>query len=262
MGRFKLLKGKENNMVLLFSGSAHGNELANYIYNNNIDGTVCVSSQFNKMILPEDTNNFKVIVDKMSSRKIADFIVKNGVDKVIDATMPYEVRESKVIDEGVFLAREENCNVSLICIDDEREEIEDAVYFDTYEEISNYLNTKHGNIMLTVGNNDVEKFAGINNFSGRIYARMVMINSMVNSLEQKGFVKEHFIFDKGVFDVDQNIQMIRRYNIKYFVTKDTGAEGGLAQKAAAAKRTHIELIILRRPVIKDGVDVATAIQMI
>ena len=44
-----------------------------------------------------------------------------------------------------------------------------------------------------------------------------------------------------------NIATIQQYQIRFLVTKDGGAPGGFPEKAAAAKETGVQLIVLRRP---------------
>lgn len=231
------------------------------MFYNRVEGIVCVANAIGKMILPEDTEFTKVIVNRMSYGQMVDFIKDNKVDVVIDATMPYAQKVSANITDAVKQVKAEGRNVKLVRIDDERDpEILGVTYFDEVNEMMDYLNSKRGNIMVTAGNTDLLSFKEISNFESRIYARMVMVNSYINLMEKEGFLKSHFVFDKGVFGIEQNLEMIRRYNIKFFVSKDNGKESGIFAKAEAARRAHIELIVLRRPLVEDAISVEQAIE--
>ena len=52
---------------------------------------------------------------------------------------------------------------------------------------------------------------------------------------------------QGPFTVEMNVAMLQQYNIRCLVTKDGGAAGGFAEKAAAAAQCGVQLVVLRRP---------------
>ena len=49
---------------------------------------------------------------------------------------------------------------------------------------------------------------------------------------------------QGPFSAELNIAMIKQLDIKYLVTKDTGASGGFPEKVRAAKGCGVELIVI------------------
>ncbi len=61
------------------------------------------------------------------------------------------------------------------------------------------------------------------------------------------------LYAQGPFSAEMNRAMIRQYQIKYLVTKDTGAAGGFPEKEEAAKRdTGAVLLVIGRPVKETG----------
>ena len=52
---------------------------------------------------------------------------------------------------------------------------------------------------------------------------------------------------QGPFSLALNKALITQFQIRYLVTKDGGAAGGFAEKAEAAARCGVQLIVLRRP---------------
>ena len=52
---------------------------------------------------------------------------------------------------------------------------------------------------------------------------------------------------QGPFSREMNAALIRQFEIRFVVTKDGGGPGGFPEKAAAAKETGAQLIVLRRP---------------
>ena len=51
----------------------------------------------------------------------------------------------------------------------------------------------------------------------------------------------------GPFTKELNAALLHQFHIDYMVTKDGGAAGGFAEKAEAAARCGVQLIVLRRP---------------
>lgn len=51
----------------------------------------------------------------------------------------------------------------------------------------------------------------------------------------------------GRLDAEGMTALLHQFHIDYMVTKDGGAAGGFAEKAEAAARCGVQLIVLRRP---------------
>ena len=62
-----------------------------------------------------------------------------------------------------------------------------------------------------------------------------------------GIPHRNIIAMQGPFSKELNAAMIRQYGVRYLVSKDGGGPGGFPEKAAAAKETGAQLIVLRRP---------------
>ena len=55
---------------------------------------------------------------------------------------------------------------------------------------------------------------------------------------------------QGPFSKALNLAMIKQYKIDIMVTKESGLEGGVEEKALAAREAGIELVVIRRPIEK------------
>ena len=69
----------------------------------------------------------------------------------------------------------------------------------------------------------------------------------IAACEETGIPHRNIIAMQGPFSKEMNTATIRQYAIRFLVSKDGGEAGGFAEKAAAAKETGTELIVLRRP---------------
>ena len=106
-----------------------------------------------------------------------------------------------------------------------------------------------GRALLTIGIRNLEPFIN----SGADFA--VRILPVVESLEvclESGIAPPDIIAAQPPFDVDFNRACLRRTAARFLVTKDSGAEGGLPEKLAAAAAEGARVLMLKRPSEPDG----------
>lgn len=61
-----------------------------------------------------------------------------------------------------------------------------------------------------------------------------------------GYEPANVVCMQGPFEEDLNIAMIKHFNAKYLVTKDSGKAGGFEEKISAAHKAGAELVIIAR----------------
>ena len=61
-----------------------------------------------------------------------------------------------------------------------------------------------------------------------------------------GYKPANVVCMQGPFEEDLNIAMIKHFNAKYLVTKDSGKAGGFEEKISAAHKAGAELVIIAR----------------
>ncbi|WP_418541629.1 precorrin-6A/cobalt-precorrin-6A reductase, partial [Phascolarctobacterium faecium] len=80
----------------------------------------------------------------------------------------------------------------------------------------------------------------------RIALRVLpMLDSLSKALEL-GYKPANIICMQGPFSELLNIEMMRKYNSRYLVTKDSGSIGGFEEKAQAAAKAGAKLIVIAR----------------
>ena len=72
-----------------------------------------------------------------------------------------------------------------------------------------------------------------------------MLDSLSKALEL-GYKPANIICMQGPFSELLNIEMMRKYNSIYLVTKDSGSIGGFEEKAQAAAKAGAKLIVIAR----------------
>ena len=117
--------------------------------------------------------------------------------------------------------------------------------------------SKEGNILLTTGSKELGIFASKLD-KKRLFVRVIPTESSIEKCRSEGIEESHIIALKGPFSEETNIEHIRKYNIKYLVTKESGAGSGFSEKMsaaydavyaikAAAEKEGVEVFIIRRP---------------
>ena len=101
------------------------------------------------------------------------------------------------------------------------------------------------NILLTTGAKELPAYAELP--PERLFPRVLPSLDSIAACEALGIPHRNIIAMQGPFSREMNAATIRQYEIRILVSKDGGGPGGFAEKAAAARETGAELIVIRRP---------------
>lgn len=66
-------------------------------------------------------------------------------------------------------------------------------------------------------------------------------------MENCGILAKNIIAIQGPFSKEFNSAIIKNYNIKYLITKESGTTGGELEKLQSAKENNITTLVLKRP---------------
>jgi len=130
-----------------------------------------------------------------------------------------------------------------------------AVIVGSADEAAAYLAGTSANVLLTTGSKELSCFTSVPDYQNRLFARVLSLPSVVASCAALGFSGRNLICMQGPFSEEMNIALIHQTDAKYLVTKDTGREGGFPEKESAAKACDCQLIIIRRPLVEEGITV-------
>ena len=114
------------------------------------------------------------------------------------------------------------------------------------------LNEQSGNIFLTTGSKNLEEFTQVTDYRQRVWLRVI---PMVESLEKAlalGYAAKRIICMQGPFSESLNEAMFRAAKSQFVVTKESGSVGGFQSKVKAAQAMGAEVIVVMRPIEKEG----------
>ena len=246
--------------ILIFAGTTEGRNLAQYLGRCQIFCHVCVATEYGEALI-EESEYLKVHTGRLMADEMAQFIQKEQIDFVVDATHPYAVAVSENI---VWACREKNVFYqrllrSSISIDEKEDNI---IFADSVEEAAEFLKTTSGNILVTTGSKELSKFTVIEDYQERIYARVLSTPEVVKACVQMGITGNHLICMQGPFSKEMNVAMMHQVNAAYLVTKESGKAGGFEEKIHAAKEAGVKIVLIGRPKQEEGLPLEQVKKMI
>ena len=184
----------------------------------------------------------KTSSEKMDKETMLKFVENNKITKVIDTSHPYAFEVSK---NAMEVAKEKN--IQYFRFEREKVDILPRKYknFEEIEDLIKYIENLEGNILVTLGSNNVPLFKNLKNLPN-IYFRILSRWDMVKRCEDNNILPKNIIAMQGPFTENMNIAMIEQFNIKYLITKKAGDTGGEREKVRACDKLDVEIIYLNK----------------
>ena len=234
--------------VLIFAGTTEGRKLAEELAGRGIDVTVCVATRYGGTLIGE-RDRVNVVSGRMDEGEIEQFLGSLCPQVVVDATHPY----AEAVSENIRTACM-NAGVRLLRLLRSSQEVAgaDAVCVASVAEAVEYLRDKPGRILAATGVKELSLYTGLKDYKDRVVARVLSTKESVSIAGELGFEGKNLICMQGPFCEEINYAIMAQYNIKWLVTKESGAAGGFEQKIHAAQRAGARAVIVGRPVKEDG----------
>ena len=272
--------------ILIFAGTTEGRLLAEYvseINKKNTGGTgnapayparcfVCTATGYGKSIL-DGLTGVAVCAGRMDRAGIQDFVEKNDIDLVIDATHPFAGEVTANIKAACLGAdrkadvgrshekpsvryvrclrgaggRTSVANIRTADAGAPGKRESSVVWAESVSQAVSYLKKTTGNILIATGSKELHLYTEIENYRQRCFARVLSTREAVEKSVDLGFEGRHLIAMQGPFSVEMNLALLKQTEAIWFVTKESGAAGGFEEKLEAARLAHAVPVIVRRP---------------
>ena len=224
--------------ILLFGGTGEGRELAGWLLDQHIPALVCVATEYGETLLPPGV---EAHVGRLDREEMEALMAARPFTHVVDATHPYAVEVTANIKgaaEAAGLPR-----LRLVRVSDGED---GCLRARTMAEAAELLAGLPGNILLTTGSKELSAFAKPG-LAERCCPRVLPMADSLNRCLELGFPPKHIICMQGPFSKELNVALLRQYDAKILVTKDTGGYGGFREKAEAAHEAGAVLLVVERP---------------
>lgn len=243
--------------IIVFAGTTEGYDLCRFLSKNKISVLACVATEYGSKAI-EENPFLKIRASRLSREEMEQLFQEIQPDMVLDATHPYAAEVTRNIRTAC-----ENTEMSYQrVLREEGQHREEAVYVESPEAAVEFLKNTEGNILLTTGSKELGKFTALEGYQERIFARVLSLPSVMSTCASYGLEGKHLIGMQGPFSKELNCAMLRQYDCRYLVTKDTGKAGGFLEKAEAAAECGAQLVIIGRPLKEDGMSPTQCRQML
>ena len=243
--------------LCVFAGTTEGRELVEFLSSQDLSVTACVATEYGETLL-SPKENLTISAKRLSREEMEALFSREQFDMVIDATHPY----ASVVTQNLAAACEAAGVRYQRLLRTGCEAGDDAVFVPDIASAVDYLNQTEGAVLLTTGSKELAKYAGLQDFAQRVYARVLPMEESLKLCQSAGLKPAHILAMQGPFCVDMNIAMLKSVGAKYLVTKDSGTAGGFDEKVTAARAAGATLIIIGRPPQKAGLTLPETIDFL
>jgi len=226
--------------ICIFGGTTEGRLFAEFLSNNNIKADLFIATEYGQQFV-KNIEHINVYQKRLDEKEMTNLFLKKKYDYVIDATHPF----AKIVSENIIKSTHVS-GTKYIRIIRSSYENKNCTYFDTFKDCVDYLNSKEGNILLSTGSKNLDKFATVKNYYERIYVRILPMESSLKRCIDLGFLNKNIICMQGPFSEELNIAMLNSTNAKCMVTKESSSSGGFDEKVQACIKTGAECLVIRK----------------
>jgi precorrin-6Y C5,15-methyltransferase (decarboxylating) len=244
------------NRVVIFAGTTEGRQIAQYLGNAGIDVLACVATEFGRQFI-EEGRHVKVSSGRLGEDGMRS-IMKEGCSCVIDATHPY----ASVITGKIKTACKETGTEYIRLVRPEGRRDDGLIIVPDVQSAVEYLNGTEGNILVTTGSKELEKYTKIKDHQNRVFARVLSMPNASQSCADIGFQGRNLFCMQGPFCEELNYGMLKQVDARYMVTKDSGEPGGFEEKINAARKAGVKIILVSRPEEESGNSLEEVIELL
>lgn len=235
-------------MILVLGGTSDSLKICDRLYEIGIsDFVLSVVTEFGRDLAESHAKD--IINGKMDKEDMVEYIIKNEIRQVIDATHPYAVEVSRNAMEACEIA-----DIKYIRFE-RKSLLEDIKYqgeyiVDTIEEACDMIlqNKEWENVFIATGSKNLGTYVKLLK-SKHLFARVLPTSDVLRSCESMGLNADNIIALKGPFSKDINIALLKHCKVDVVITKESGFAGGFLDKIDACLELGIPIIIIKRKTI-------------
>ena len=238
--------------IFLLGGTKDSINIIKHIKDNYNDYILTTTTTPYGADLALEAGSDEVIGNALLKDEIIDIIKNDNYDLLIDATHPFASHitqtSSSIANElNIPYIRFERPITNLKNIDTSHID-----YVDSFEMAGKLIKSKYpqGNILHFAGANtmgEILKYVS----SYRFYPRILKVKSSLEKCKKLKINPSHIISMNGAASLNENLELIEKYNGQVIITKESGDIGGVVEKIEAAQIKNINVVMIKRPEIKN-----------
>ena len=200
--------------------------------------------------LASEAGSDDTIARPLLKDEITEIFKEGSFDILIDATHPFaehitQTSASIAKELEIPYIRFERPTTNLESVDTSH-----IRYVNSFDDAGHLIADEFnkGNVLHFAGANtmaDIVKYVSVDRF----YPRILKVENSIRKCEELDIDPEHIIPMTGAATLEENIDLIEKYDASVMITKESGEIGGVIEKIEAANRTDIAVIMIQRPKI-------------
>ena len=252
--------------LVIFAGTTEGRRLSEILADAGIAHTVCVATEYGEIVMREQTESTKAMqtagqpivnlhCGRMDREQMQKFLHDEGYEIVVDATHPYArvVTENLrgAVDTLKSLEKDAHFPIYLRLerkIDGITEAdgiVTNVQYFENNADCAKALENTEGNILLTTGSKELAVYCASGRLKDRLHVRILPGRESLELCMEQGIKGRQILALQGPFSTEMNAAILRQYDIRHMVTKNSGRAGGCQEKLEAAKMLGIPVYVIQ-----------------
>lgn len=230
-------------MILVMAGTSDGRDLASALQAQGHSVLLTVTSEHGAALAADA--GLKVHTGPLDQAALVELLRQKEAELLVDATHPYALTASETAMAAATAA-------GLPYLRYERPQSQDdltfVTRFETLEALVEAVRLEQGNVLLTLGSNQIVHFSDLPN-RNNLYVRLLPIPELIEKCNRLGFRSDRLLAMQGPFSQAFNEALIRQWDISVLVTKDSAGPGGFYEKLEAARQTGSRVFLLGRPAL-------------
>lgn len=237
-------------MIGFILGTSEGKKILSLMNEFTEDIVVSTATAYGGELLKHYKTRY-INTERLNENGFKELINKFNIKVLVDVSHPYAQEVSKI---AIRVCKEININYiryerkSFIKDMDVGDKI---IKIKDYSQLKYILNKIEGNILNTTGSNNIETIMDLN-LKNRVIHRILPSVTVLQKLVENNVKIDDIVAIKGPFSYDFNVGLIKQYDIKALITKDSGIEGGTREKIDSAIDNDVKVIVIEKPKIEYG----------
>jgi precorrin-6A/cobalt-precorrin-6A reductase len=231
--------------ILLLSGTSEGRLLARALLDQGFALTATVTrEEACENLFGALRAELTIEVGGFTEAALEAFLAQGKADVVLDATHPFAARITTIAERvcrklGTPYLRFERPDWIPPA---------GTQFVDTFTAAAELVPSLGSRVLLTIGARQLKHFAHLHE-RVELFARILPSPASLEQALAAGFRAEHVMCLRPPFSQAFNRALLEEYRIEALVTKDSGVEGGVAEKVLAAAELGLAVLMIRRPVL-------------
>lgn len=232
--------------VWLIGGTTESAALATAIAKLGLPCTVTVTTAAAQALYSQ-TPLLEVWVGRLDADRLKQFLQKQQISAILDASHPYAVEVSRMAIEVATQWQIPYLRFERLVVDAPAEKSQ-VIYLDSFETLleGDYLHKQR--VLLTVGYKALPLFHSWHEQS-TLFARILPAVASLKIAIASGFSSDQIIALRPPFTAELEKALWRHWDLSLVVTKSSGVAGGEEVKRVVAAELGIPMIVITRPVV-------------